>query len=234
MTARELIHIWANRQKESGKASNIFFGNDTIYSYGYHYPLATFRTLQDGSVVALVNSTPSTVTTNKQKGWVRSSIHSVPQHLLSVDKWGAIVDQATLDAAIKAEAEDDVKAAAAAKQYRREVAAANRERRKEALRTWEENLVIWKAGGKKPALVDLHPVALRVHEGRVETTKGAQVPVAAAVRAWPLIKAGQSDPDFAWGNYTGLSIAEGQLHIGCHHIPLAEIEFIAAALGLAA
>ncbi len=234
MNIREIFHVWANRQKSAGRSGSVFFDQDTIYSYGHHYPIATFRTLQDGSVVALVNSASNSPTTNKHVSYARQSIHSVPQHQLDVKHWARIVDQATLDAAIKAEAEDDVKAAAAAKQYRREVAAANRERKKEALRTWEENLVIWKAGGKKPALVDLHPVALRVHEGRVETTKGAQVPVAAAVRAWPLIKAGQSDPEFSWGNYTGLSIAEGQLHIGCHHIPLAEIEFIAAALGLAA
>lgn len=36
----EVAHYWANKIQDEGKAGNIFFEGDTIYSYGYHFPIA--------------------------------------------------------------------------------------------------------------------------------------------------------------------------------------------------
>lgn len=41
----EVAHIWASQQQKSGRNSggNFYFDNQTIYSYGSHFPIATIR-----------------------------------------------------------------------------------------------------------------------------------------------------------------------------------------------
>ena len=41
-TNSEVPHIWAQQNQETGTGSNIFFEGKTIYSYGHHFPIATF------------------------------------------------------------------------------------------------------------------------------------------------------------------------------------------------
>ena len=36
----EVAHFWANKVQPSGKACNMFYDDDIIYSYGYHFPIA--------------------------------------------------------------------------------------------------------------------------------------------------------------------------------------------------
>jgi len=40
MNNREVAHKWANRSRQEGSGSNLFFRGDTIYSYGDHFPIA--------------------------------------------------------------------------------------------------------------------------------------------------------------------------------------------------
>jgi hypothetical protein len=40
--AHDVVHAYAQRQSSRGRSSNIFFENDKIYSYGYHYELGRF------------------------------------------------------------------------------------------------------------------------------------------------------------------------------------------------
>jgi len=40
-TNAEIAHIWANDLNYSGQQSNLFYQGQTIYSYGYHFPIAT-------------------------------------------------------------------------------------------------------------------------------------------------------------------------------------------------
>ena len=35
----EVAHYWANKVQAQGKASNMFFQGEVIYSYGYHFPI---------------------------------------------------------------------------------------------------------------------------------------------------------------------------------------------------
>lgn len=65
----------------------------------------------------------------------------------------------------------------------------------------------------------------------VETSQGASVPIADALRAWPLLKDKRA-PQFDIGHYKPAEVARGNFRIGCHLIPLAEVETIAAQLGL--
>lgn len=47
----EVCHVFASRTQDNGRSSggNIFFNRDTIYSYGHHFPMATFGS--DGRTV---------------------------------------------------------------------------------------------------------------------------------------------------------------------------------------
>ncbi len=38
----EVAHVWAQQKQDEGRANNIFFEGDTIYSYGRHFPIARF------------------------------------------------------------------------------------------------------------------------------------------------------------------------------------------------
>lgn len=38
----ECIHVFAQNIQSQGKANSVFFYGDTLYSYGYHFPLAKF------------------------------------------------------------------------------------------------------------------------------------------------------------------------------------------------
>lgn len=38
----QVAHIWAQQRKEDGRGSSFYFSGRTIYSFGPHYPIATF------------------------------------------------------------------------------------------------------------------------------------------------------------------------------------------------
>lgn len=73
--AYEVAHIWAQRNHTEGRipSGNIYFYNNTIYSYGNHFPIATFVT-RNGSTKVLFNDTTYSHTTNKHQIAVRSAI----------------------------------------------------------------------------------------------------------------------------------------------------------------
>jgi len=51
----EVCHIFAQRTHSEGRAGNIFFEGDTIYSYGYHYQLAKFIDSEKDETAILIN-----------------------------------------------------------------------------------------------------------------------------------------------------------------------------------
>ncbi len=65
----EVAHTWAHKQQAYGESGNIFFKNNVIYSYGYHFPVAchvkdhVLFTLRDYSV-----------STSKHKGIIHQAI----------------------------------------------------------------------------------------------------------------------------------------------------------------
>jgi hypothetical protein len=66
----EVSHIWANQQQNYGRSTNsVFFSGDTIYSYGYHFPIATHH---KGIVLFTLDSYSST--TAKHIHNVRSAV----------------------------------------------------------------------------------------------------------------------------------------------------------------
>lgn len=82
------------------------------------------------------------------------------------------------------------------------------------------------------------PVALRLSGDIVETSHGAEIPISDALRLWPVIqrvKGGEKDytPGMPIGAYRLTQIkTTGDIVVGCHNIPFAELEAISKLLGL--
>jgi len=71
----EVCHIFAQRSQTEGRAGNIFFEGDTIYSYGRHYNLATFL----NSEAILINDKGYSSSTGKHIGIIRSATSQYKQ-----------------------------------------------------------------------------------------------------------------------------------------------------------
>lgn len=81
----EVCHVWAHQRQPHGrnKNSSIYFEGPTIYSYGYHFPMATI--MPDDYV--LINNNPYSPTTVKHQASVRSSVsHKERLYILALPK----------------------------------------------------------------------------------------------------------------------------------------------------
>jgi hypothetical protein len=76
MTTQDFIAKMQHRindgENVSGKCSSVFAEGDTVYSYGYHYPLLFPVQKRDGSRVWVVNTSGYSNTTAKHISWARS------------------------------------------------------------------------------------------------------------------------------------------------------------------
>lgn len=66
---QKLVHAFATFKSYEGRANNMYFGGSTIYSYGYHFPIAT-RTDQ----ATFFNISNYSNTTAKHKSLVRNAL----------------------------------------------------------------------------------------------------------------------------------------------------------------
>lgn len=75
VNSREVCHLWANQTQSRARNSTgtVFFEDDTIYSYGNHFPMGR---IVEGH--ALLNSESYSVTTSKHQSWVRSACSHLP------------------------------------------------------------------------------------------------------------------------------------------------------------
>ena len=98
-------------------------------------------------------------------------------------------------------------------------------RREEKEREEQERLEKWIAG--ELVYGYFSAMRLRVRENEVETTHGARVPVIEARKLYRALKAGIDVAGQHIGHYTVTRLDKEEIVIGCHNIPLAEIERIA-------
>lgn len=61
----ELAHTYANQSQNSGRSSSMFFEGSTIYSYGYHFPIARIITNEQGQEALLFTTRGYSNTTGK-------------------------------------------------------------------------------------------------------------------------------------------------------------------------
>jgi len=68
----ECIHVWSTQTQNDGRnqTGNVFFDGSTIYSYGHHFPIASFC---DANTV-LINSRSYSITTSRHRGAVLSAL----------------------------------------------------------------------------------------------------------------------------------------------------------------
>lgn len=64
----QVCHVWAQQKQEHGRAGNIFFEGDTIFSYGHHFPMGRIHTLKNGKKVALITNRGYSSSTGQHKG----------------------------------------------------------------------------------------------------------------------------------------------------------------------
>jgi hypothetical protein len=65
-----VAHAWAHQTGKNRKGFNVFYEGDTIYSYGYHFPIARHA----GDRVVLFTSRDYSVSTSKHKTQVRRAV----------------------------------------------------------------------------------------------------------------------------------------------------------------
>lgn len=111
----------------------------------------------------------------------------------------------------------------------RDAQAAEREATKQARLAREreeaEQLAKWVAGDA--AWGRFSEMRLRVKDEHVETTHGARVPVIEARKLYRAMKAGIDVTGQQVGYYRVTCVTESELVVGCHRIPLSEVERIA-------
>jgi hypothetical protein len=157
--------------------------------------------------------------------------------------WSKYLDEKKLAAALS-------QAVADAAERATQMAArdAERVRQAEYLRvkglTPEQALAEWREG-KIGSFGDHYDMRLRIRNDIVETSRGASIPVEHAKRVWPiLLRAKRNGTHITAEQGGGLHFGvyqsfhefnaegSGNLVVGCHTIPWAEIEYIAQQLGL--
>lgn len=283
----EAAHIWASRSQASGRAGNVFFENDIIYSYGRHFPVAKFG--DDGVTVLFTNRGYSN-STGKHKSLIRGAIpcdYRViycddptrgVEHNLGV--WRSTVERLRRDFAAKKlrisrgniaveifktcesaieyclamqiaapewcnESNDEM----TARDYVYELAKA-RDAKKEAARIEREKLAaidagdrlaMWQAGQNPPQNgFQYCATVLRLNADQIQTSRGAQIPVADALKLWPLlVRVKQSGKtleaglhNINLGAYRFNSFDGATLIVGCHSIAWDQLELMADQLNL--
>lgn len=69
----EVCHIFAQRSQNEGRAGNVFFEGDKIYSYGHHYELGRFISGKNGGVAILINDSGYSVSTSKHISYLTNA-----------------------------------------------------------------------------------------------------------------------------------------------------------------
>lgn len=75
---RQVAHAWAHQTGKARKGFNMFYEGRTIYSYGYHFPIATLVEDATGRTVVLRNSAGYSVSTAKHKSYVWAACTHLP------------------------------------------------------------------------------------------------------------------------------------------------------------
>jgi hypothetical protein len=70
----QLAHVFAQRTQNEGRANNMFFEDDIIYSYGIHFELAKFIDYNDKKYL-FVNTYSYSNSTSKHQNHVRGAIN---------------------------------------------------------------------------------------------------------------------------------------------------------------
>lgn len=79
----EVCHVYAQRLQTEGRAGNVFFEGNIIYSYGYHYELARFFQNANNETAILINDRGYSVSTSKHIGCITSATSHYTQFFVT-------------------------------------------------------------------------------------------------------------------------------------------------------
>jgi hypothetical protein len=152
-------------------------------------------------------------------------------HLNSLVKYAALLG-------LEYQAGDLSELQAAAIEADKKRKAAEKIRKAEKIAEQAEALEKWRNGENVYRHFEI--TALRINEDQIETSRGANIPLDHAIKAWPLLKrihdSGKEyvagDHSIKLGHYTVSRITRENMIVGCHTIPFAEIVNIAKQLKL--
>jgi hypothetical protein len=262
----EVIHVFAQQTQSEGRnqSGNIFFYNNKIYSYGYHYLLGEFIDKE----TILINDKGYSVTTSKHiyslidatRQYKRFNVtesnldlvHAeIKETLIKIPK--ARTNKATYLKRILYLFEKlneyliytKTKAKVSKlKEYREikkivqrletnkdqillEVAEILKTKEKRQLEKNKEAIKLWRSH-EKHYLHGIKNSLLRLSKdfANVETSGGVKIEVKKAKVLYKLIEAGKDIKGFKLDYYTVIGIKDNILKIGCHNIPLNEVQSI--------
>lgn len=89
----EVCHIFAQRVQTSGRAGNVFFKGNVIYSYGYHYELARFFQNAKNETAILINDRGYSSTTGKHISYVTSATNQYKQFFVTETNGKDVLDE---------------------------------------------------------------------------------------------------------------------------------------------
>ena len=136
-----------------------------------------------------------------------------------VELWQALHTDTYLNSEVQAQLLAKARAAQAAEREATKQARIAREREEaERLEQWVRGEMGW---GRFSAM------RLRVKDDEVQTTHGARVPIIEARKLYRALKAGMNIEGQQVGYYRVTRVTESELVVGCHNIPLSEVERIA-------
>lgn len=88
MNNKQVSHLWASQNKDAARGSNFYFEGRTIFSYGPHFPIATFteKSMADGSRVVLFTHRSYSMTTHKHVALARAALCGLNVHVFTVER----------------------------------------------------------------------------------------------------------------------------------------------------
>jgi len=262
----EVIHVFAQQTQSEGRnqSGNIFFYNNKIYSYGYHYLLGEFI----DKYTILINDKGYSFTTSKH---IYSLIDATRQYKrFNVTETDLVLVHAeineTLSKIPKARTNKAIylkrilylferlneyliytktkTKVSKLKEYKQinkivqrletdkeqillEVAEMQKAKEKRQQEKNKENIKLWRSH-EKHYLHGLKNSFLRLSKDctNVETSGGVKIEVKKAKVLYKLIEAGKDIKGFKLDYYTVIGIKDNILKIGCHNIPLQEVNTI--------
>jgi hypothetical protein len=79
-----VAHNWAHQTGKKCRGFNMFYEGETIYSYGYHFPIARFFTAPNGERIVVFSEERRSVSTSKHQITVRRALGYPREDLLEV------------------------------------------------------------------------------------------------------------------------------------------------------
>lgn len=262
----EVIHVFAQQTQSEGRnqSGSIFFYNNKIYSYGYHYLLGEFIDKE----TILINDKGYSVTTSQHINSLREATNQYKRFYITETNLDLVhaeinfslskIPKARTNKAIylkrilylfeklneyliytKTKAK-----VSKLKEYREikkiaqrletdkeqilfEAAEMVKAKEKKQLEKNKEAIKLWRSH-EKMYLHGIRNSLLRLSKdfANVETSGGVKIEVKKAKVLYKLIEAGKDIKGFKLDYYTVIGIKDNILKIGCHNIPLNEVQSI--------